>query len=100
MEDHKPRCLSANGIAVSTAVILCLSALCPGKAPAQTSNGYSGTSSESAPAASIKITAPSDQNPFGGSVIQGTVKPEIMSLTFQDAIDLGRKNNHGVLLQS
>ncbi len=100
MEDHKPRCLSVNGIAVSTAVILCLFALCPGKAPAQSGNGYSGTGSESAPAASIKITAPSNQNPFGGSVAQGTVKPEVMSLTFQDAIDLGLKNNLGVLLQS
>ncbi len=75
-------------------------ALWSGQAQGQSGSGYSGTNSDSTPAASIKITAPSNQNPFGGSVAQGTVKPEVMSLTFQDAIDLGLKNNLGVLLQS
>ena len=47
-----------------------------------------------------QISLPSSQSPYSGSVAQGTVKPEAVSLTFQDAIDLGLKNNLGVLLQS
>ena len=47
----------------------------------------------------IQIT-PSGQSPFTGSVAQGKIKPEPLPLTFQDAIDLGLKNNLGVLLQS
>ena len=43
---------------------------------------------------------PSSQSPYNGSVAQGTVKPEAVSLTFQDAIELALKNNLGVLLQS
>ena len=101
MEELSPeRSLSPKRIIVSTGVVLCLFALCSGKAQGQGGSGYSGTNSDSTPAASIKITAPSNQNPFGGSVAQGTAKPEVMSLTFQDAIDLGLKNNLGVLLQS
>ncbi len=48
----------------------------------------------------MRITSPSNQSPFSGSVAQGTVKPEAIPLSFQDAIDLGLKNNLGVLLQS
>ena len=58
------------------------------------------TGSDSTPAPSIQITSPSNQSPYSGSVAQGTAKPEVVSLTFQDAIDLGLKNNLGVLLQS
>jgi outer membrane protein TolC len=76
--------------------------LAPLPAFAQAGSGYSNGNSEtdSSPASSIKITSPSNQRPFTGSVAQGTVKPEAISLTFQDAIDLGLKNNLGVLLQS
>ena len=72
------------------------------KAWGQDSGGSSGSSSDSSSAASIsiKVANPSNQSPFSGSVPQGTVKPEVVSLTFQDAIDLGLKNNLGVLLQS
>lgn len=94
------RSLPPSRTAASTAVILCLFALWSGEALGQGGSGYSSPAQDSAPAASIKITAPSNQNPFGGSVPQGTVKPEVMPLTFQDAIDLGLKNNLGVLLQS
>jgi outer membrane protein TolC len=64
------------------------------------SSGYSNTDSDSTPSASIRVTSPSNQNPYNGSVPQGTAKPEVVSLTFQDAIDLGLKNNLGVLLES
>src|SRR5439155_26567679 len=47
-----------------------------------------------------QISLPSGQSPFSGSVAQGKPTPEAVSLTFQDAIDLGLKNNLGVLLQS
>ena len=62
-------------------------------------SGYSqpGTEPESGAA---QISLPSGQSPFSGSVAQGKVTPEALPLTFQDAIDLGLKNNLGVLLQS
>jgi len=68
----------------------------------QASGGYSNgdADAEPSPSSNIKITSPSNQSPFSGSVSEGSVKPEVVSLTFQDAIDLGLKNNLGVLLQS
>ncbi len=80
-------------------VALCLFALGAGQAQAQGGSGYSSTGSDSTPSASIQVT-PSNQSPYNGSVAQGTVKPEAVSLTFQDAIELALKNNLGVLLQS
>lgn len=85
---------------VSSAVALCLLALLAAPVRGQSSSAYSGTTSDSNTPANVRVTSPSDQSPFGGSVAQGTVKPEMMSLSFQDAIDLGLKNNLGVLLQS
>jgi outer membrane protein TolC len=38
--------------------------------------------------------------PFSGSVPQGKVRDEVLPLTFQAAIDLGLKNNLGLLLQA
>jgi len=74
----------------------------PPRAFAQVGSGYSNgdSNADSSPASSIKITSPSNQSPFSGSVSEGSAKPEVVSLTFQDAIDLGLKNNLGVLLQS
>ncbi len=71
------------------AVTLCLFTLGVGQARAQSSSGYTSTGSDSTPAPSIQITSPSNQSPYSGSVAQGTAKPEVVSLTFQDAIDLG-----------
>jgi outer membrane protein TolC len=85
---------------VSSAVVLCLLALLAAPVGGQSSSAYSGTTSDSNTSANVGVTSPSNQSPFGGSVAQGTVKPEVMSLSFQDAIDLGLKNNLGVLLQS
>jgi outer membrane protein TolC len=82
------------------AVTLCLLTLGVGQARAQGSGGYTSTGSDSTPAPSIQITSPSNQSPYSGSVAQGTAKPEVVSLTFQGAIDLALKNNLGVLLQS
>ncbi len=42
----------------------------------------------------------SGQNPFAGSVPQGDLSAEPMPLSFLQAINLGLKNNLGVLLQS
>ncbi len=83
------------------AVVLCLFALGSGQARAQGGSPYSKTDSDSStPAATIQVTSPLSQSPYSGSVAQGTAKPEVVSLTFQDAIELGLKNNLGVLLQS
>src|ERR1700746_3582576 len=38
--------------------------------------------------------------PFSGSVPQGKVREEVLPLSFQEAIDLGLKNNLGLLLQA
>jgi outer membrane protein TolC len=65
----------------------------------QAGNRYSVTDSDSS-AGATRITAPSNQSPFDGSVAQGKVTPEVVSINFQDAIELGLKNNLGVLLQS
>jgi outer membrane protein TolC len=100
MEELNPERASPQKKVTSLAALgLCLFALGAGQAQAQGSNGYSSAGSDSTPAASIQVT-PSSQNPYSGSVAQGTAKPEVVSLTFQDAMDLALKNNLGVLLQS
>jgi outer membrane protein TolC len=40
------------------------------------------------------------QGPFSGSVAQGKANPQVLPLSFKDAIDLGLKNNLGLLLQA
>jgi hypothetical protein len=83
------------------AVAFCLFAIGVGQAQTQGSTAYSGTGSDSTSTSSVSIqVTPSSQSPYSGSVAQGTVKPEAVSLTFQDAIELALKNNLGVLLQS
>jgi outer membrane protein TolC len=100
MEERNPeRSSPPKRITASTAAIVCLFALLPGRARAQGTGGYPRTDADSTSAPSIKIT-PSNQSPFSGSVPQGTAKPEAVPLSFQGAIDLGLKNNLGVLLQS
>jgi outer membrane protein TolC len=103
MEKLNPeRAVTKREVTAWAAVVLCWSAwfaLGAGSAWAQVnSSGYSNTDSDSTQAPSIRVTSPS--NPYSGSVPQGTAKPEVVSLTFQDAIDLGLKNNLGVLLES
>ncbi|MGC2172463.1 MAG: TolC family protein [Candidatus Sulfotelmatobacter sp.] len=50
----------------------------------------------SAPAPSISL--PGSQSPFTGSEPQGNATPEVLQLSFQDAIDRGLRNNLGLLL--
>jgi outer membrane protein TolC len=57
-----------------------------------------------APSASQPTAIPSvsisNRGAFSGSIPQGKVSPEALPLNFKDAIDLGLKNNLGLLLQS
>jgi outer membrane protein TolC len=85
-------------IAPATAAILCLVVLLPVLAVGQ-NGGYSQTAPESTSGAT-PISPSSGQSPYNGSVAQGKATREALPLTFQDAIDLGLKNNLGVLLQS
>jgi outer membrane protein TolC len=71
-----------------------------GTALAQSSSGYPTMAPESTSTGATQISSPAGQSPFNGSVPEGKVKPEVMPLSFQDAIDLGLKNNLGALLQS
>ncbi len=101
MEELNPeRGSSQKKVTLPLVAVLCGFALCSGQTLAQAGGGYSSSTSDSAPAPSIQISSPANQNPFSGSVAQGTAKPEVVSMTFQDAIDLGLKNNLGVLLQT
>ncbi len=94
----KRRCPPKPGGLASAATILCLVTLLPGHASGQ-NGGYSQAAPESSSGAT-PITSSSGQSPFNGSVAQGKATPEALPLTFQDAIDLGLKNNLGVLIQS
>jgi outer membrane protein TolC len=40
------------------------------------------------------------QTPFSGSIPEGKATPEVLPLSFKDAIDRGLRNNLGILLQS
>jgi outer membrane protein TolC len=50
----------------------------------------------SAPVPSISL--PGSQSPFTGSEPQGKASPEVLRLSFQEAIDRGLRNNLGLLL--
>jgi hypothetical protein len=41
-----------------------------------------------------------DQNTYKGSVPEGKATPDVLSISFKEAIDRGLRNNMGVLLQS
>jgi outer membrane protein TolC len=49
-------------------------------------------------APSPSISLPGSQSPFTGSEPEATATPEVLQLTFQDAIDRGLRNNLGLLL--
>jgi outer membrane protein TolC len=50
----------------------------------------------SAPSPSISL--PGSQSPFTGSEPEGKATPEVLQLTFQEAIDRGLRNNLGLLI--
>src|ERR1700735_5302453 len=44
------------------------------------------------------ITLPGSQSPFTGSEPEGQASPQVLQLSFQEAIDRGLRNNLGLLL--
>jgi outer membrane protein TolC len=56
--------------------------------------GLSAQSSAPAPSTSL----PGTQSPFTGSEPEGTATPDVLQLSFQEAIDRGLRNNLGLLL--
>jgi outer membrane protein TolC len=100
MKELNPGRFSARRWAIpASSVVLCLFVLLPAAAVGQTGSGYSTAATESNSGAT-RISSPSGQSPFNGSVPQGKARSEVLTLSFLDAIDLGLKNNLGVLLQS
>jgi outer membrane protein TolC len=66
----------------------------------QSGSAYSGgvsTSQSTAPGAGGLLSA---QSPYSGSVAEGKATPEVLQLSFKDALDRGLRNNLGLLLQS
>ncbi len=83
------------------ATLATLLVVCSATAASQTSNYPDAPSpSQSIPQMSGPSSISAGQNPFTGSVPQGTVGPESMPLSFLQAINLGLRNNLGLLLQS
>ena len=74
----------------------------PARAQMTITETGSGSYSTSQPSASPTVTGAGslNQNPFAGSVTEGKVSPEVLPLSFKDAIDRGLRNNLGILLQS
>src|SRR5215469_12029645 len=56
--------------------------------------------STSAPSGGVSVSIPTSiqQGGFGGSVPSGPASPELLKLSFSDAIDRGLKQNLGLLL--
>src|SRR5437016_5812656 len=99
------QCLPLRKKRYRSATIALLFALagCSWPALAQVMNATS-ESSEYSPSQSSATPIPSsvgslNQNPFTGSVAEGKVSPEVLPLSFKDAIDRGLRNNLGLLLQ-
>jgi outer membrane protein TolC len=66
---------------------------------AQTASGYSSSAPAAVSGVANSASPPLGQNPFTGSVPQGKATPEVLPLSFKDAIDRGLRNNLGLLLQ-
>jgi outer membrane protein TolC len=81
-------------------LVMGLSCLALGQTSGYPQSSSGSSSSDSSGSGATQIPLPSGQSPFSGSVAQGKITPEALPLTFQDAIDLGLKNNLGVLIQS
>jgi outer membrane protein TolC len=99
--------LACKSICLAAIAVVCLGTnllLSARLALGQTSSGYStaapasGTAAASA-SANGAVGSPG-QNPFTGSVPRGTASPEVLPLSFTDAIDRSLQNNLGLLLQS
>ena len=85
---------AVQGFAALGAAIIWLS---PVRLSAQGASYPSAPSAVSNPSAGAGAFSP--QNPFSGSVPEGKVSPEPLPLSFKGAIELGLKNNLGLLLR-
>jgi outer membrane protein TolC len=63
------------------------------------SGATSYSTSETSASPTVTGVGSLNQNPFAGSVTEGKVSPEVLPLSFKDAIDRGLRNNLGLLLQ-
>lgn len=88
--------MQRNGTVPCMVAMLILAAVA---ALGQTPGGYSENTSPTPGLAGV-VGSSSTQNPFTGSVPQGKATSGVLPLSFKDAIDLGLKNNLGLLLQS
>jgi outer membrane protein TolC len=68
--------------------------------PAPSGPQYGGTGSTAQSSAASSGPALANQNPYAGSVPEGKVTPEVLQLSFKDALERGLRNNLGILLQS
>jgi outer membrane protein TolC len=72
-----------------------------GSGEPQAGSAYTGgVSAGQSTAPGASATAPSGQSPYFGSVPEGKATPEVLQLSFKDALDRGLRNNLGLLLQS
>jgi outer membrane protein TolC len=91
--------VSAGAKAKTGAIVLGLAvSMLLARSAGQTGDGYSSPASPSSP--STGIAQGLSHGVYGGSVQQGQVRPEVIPLSFKDAIELGLKNNLGLLLQA
>lgn len=68
---------------------------------AQTLGDYSTPPpSSAAPSGAASAIKALSQGPFGGSVPEGKATPDVLPLSFQEAIERGLRSNLGLLLQS
>jgi outer membrane protein TolC len=67
----------------------------------QSGSAYTGAvSAQQSTAPAATGTVLSLQSPYSGSVPQGKATPEVLQLSFKDALERGLRNNLGLLLQS
>jgi outer membrane protein TolC len=65
----------------------------------QSGSAYTGgvNASQSSAPSGVSLSA---QSPYSGSVPEGKATPEVLQLSFKDALERGLRNNLGLLLQS
>jgi len=66
----------------------------------QAGSAYTGAGSAQQTSAPANGTVLTLQSPYSGSVPEGKASPEVLQLSFKDALERGLRNNLGLLLQS
>ena len=89
----------ANLRCTATLVFVISAGLIEGAAIGQTLNTYPSTPAPQ-PSVGMTGTVLNSQNPFTGSVPEGKASPNLLPLSFEDALQRGLRNNLGLLLQS